>query len=93
MHDGSRCFLALPTNADWYAVRDHVGELAGAILTGFLTDNVTECWVDFRFSGHEFSVNDQLGDYWFFVKDAACPDEPLQTVMAHFSALLEKTNE
>ncbi len=87
--DGSRCFLTLPANADWYAVRDHVRSLVDAEVTGFLTDNVTECWIDFRYSGHEFSVNDQFGDYWFFVRNRDCPDEILETVAAHFSDLLE----
>jgi len=90
MHDGSRCFLALPPAVDWYAVRDHVAGLRGAELTGFLTDDVTECWIDFRYSGHEFSINDAPGDYWFFVEDAACPDAVLQSVAAHFSLLLER---
>jgi hypothetical protein len=90
MHDGSRCFLSLPPNADWHAVRDHVSGLPDAVLTGFVTDGVTECWIDFRYSGHEFSVNDSPGDYWFFVKDPECPDELLQSVVAHFSALLER---
>jgi hypothetical protein len=93
MRDGSRCFLALPAAADWYAVKDHVARLGGAELTGFLTDQVTECWIDFRYSGHEFSVNDQFGDYWFFVKNAACPIDLLKDVAAHFSALLGVANE
>jgi hypothetical protein len=93
MHDGSLCFLSLPAAADWYAVRDHVADLGGAELTGFLTDHVTECWIDFRYCGHEFSINDAPGDYWFFVKDPACPDVLLRSVAAHFSILLERPNE
>jgi hypothetical protein len=63
MRDGSRHFAALPETRDWYAVRDHVRWLPGAELTGFLCDGVTEAWIDFRFRGHRFSINDQYGDY------------------------------
>jgi hypothetical protein len=88
MRDGSRCFLALPPNADWYAVRDHISKLHGAVLTKFLTDEVTECWIDFDFSGHKFSVNDAPGDYWFFVENPGCPEPVLIAVADHFSELL-----
>lgn len=89
MRDGSRCFLSLQPNADWYAVRDHVSRLAGAELTNFVTDGVTEAWIDFRYEDHYFSINDAPGDYWFFVKDPTCADTILRTVASHFAALLE----
>ena len=89
MHDGSRCFLSLRPQADWYAVRDHVSRLAGAELTGFLTDEITEAWIDFSYSGYEFNINDAPGDYWFFVGDAECPDATLRIVATHFAELLE----
>jgi hypothetical protein len=89
MHDGSRCFLSLRPVADRYAVRDHVARLDGAELTGFLTDDVTEAWIDFRYAGHEFNINDSPGDYWFFVADPACPDSILEAVAAHFSQILK----
>jgi hypothetical protein len=88
MRDGSRCFLALRPNADWYAVRDHVARLQGAELTDFVTDGITEAWIDFRYEGHDFSINDAPGDYWFFVKDPTCPDAILRTVASHFALLL-----
>ena len=69
-------------------MRDHVAGLRGGELTGFLTDGVTECWIDFSFEGHEFSVNDNFGDYWFFVRDAQCPDNVLNAVAEHFEILL-----
>lgn len=89
MRDGSRCFLSLRPGADWYAVRDHVSRLEGAELTGFITDEVTEAWVDFLYAGHKFSINDAPGDYWFFVTDPSCNDSILNVVAAHFSNLLE----
>ncbi|MCB9853914.1 MAG: hypothetical protein H6819_12510 [Phycisphaerales bacterium] len=72
----------------WYNVRDHVASLEGAQLTGFLTDEVTEAWIDFEYRGHAFTINNQLDEYWFFVKDSACPDEILHEVADHFEALL-----
>jgi hypothetical protein len=93
MHDGSRHFGGLPETYDverpqWYAVRDHVGRLEGAQLTGFVTDDVTEAWIDFRLQGHAFSLNNQHGEWWFFVSDPACPDTLLEHVLDHFEALL-----
>jgi hypothetical protein len=89
MRDGSRCFLSLHPNADWTAVRDHVGRLEGAKLTGFLTDGITEAWIDFHYAGHKFNINDSPGDYWFFVSDPTCPDTILHKVAEHFASLLE----
>ena len=88
MHDGSRHFGDLPQTALWYDVRDHVARLPGAQLTGFVTDDITEAWIDFTYRQHDFSINDQFGDYWFFVSDPACPDEVLNEVLSHFAELL-----
>lgn len=91
MPDGSRHFGDLPQTVLWYDVRDHVARLPGAVLTGFVTDDVTEAWIDFTYHGHVFSINDQLGDYWFFVDDPACPETILREVLAHFATLLERS--
>ena len=88
MHDGSRCFLDLPATSDWCAVRDHVAKLPGAKLTGFLTDQITEAWIDFRFRDHRFTIHDPTGDYWFFVSDPNCPEQILVDVADHFGMLL-----
>ena len=91
MHDGSRHFGDLPQTVLWYAVRDHVAQLPGAVLTGFVTDDVTEAWIDFTYHSHAFSINDQLGEYWFFVNDPACPETILSEVLDHFAGLLERS--
>ena len=88
MHDGSRYFGDLPQTANWYDVRDHIAKLQGATITGFICDDVLEAWIDFTYRGHQFSVNDQYGDYWFFVDDPECPDDVLQAVLAHCVTLL-----
>lgn len=87
-HDGSRKFAELPQSLLWHAVRDHASQLRGVELGNFITDDVTEGWIDFSFAGHSFTINDQYGDYWFFVKDPACPDSVLSAVIAHFVELL-----
>jgi len=88
MNDGSRHFAALPQTRLWYDVRDHVSSLAGAALTGFLCDKVTEAWIDFTYEGQSFTINDQLGEYWFFVNDPTCPADVLTEVATHFAHLL-----
>ncbi len=85
MRDGSRHFAELPQAGDACALRDHLLRLPGARLTAFVCDGVTEGWLDFTYQAHAFSVNDQLGAYWFFAADPACPEQVLEAVVAHFS--------
>ena len=89
MHDGSRHFAALPMTRSWHTLHAHLKRLGGVSDTGILTDEVTEAWIDFRYRGHQFSVNNQLGEYWFFVEDPACPFEVLEAVLTHCKLLLE----
>ncbi len=93
MADGSRHFGDLPETYDvahpeWHRIRDMVPRLAGATLSSFTTDDVTEAWILFEFRGHSFSMNNQHGSWWFFVTDPNCPDDILATVLDHFEALL-----
>src|SRR5678815_2509285 len=88
MNDGSRHFGNLPQSVLWHELRDHISRLEGAVLTDFVTDNVTEAWIDFTYRGCRFSVNDQMGDYWFFVDRPICPDAVLQAVLSHCELLL-----
>jgi hypothetical protein len=88
MHDGSRQFGSLPQNLLWHPVRDHVQNLPGAALTEFVCDDVTEAWIDFTYEGHAFTINDQFGEYAFFVADPACRDDVLVAVLGHFERLL-----
>jgi hypothetical protein len=88
MNDGSRHFGDLPQTALWHELRNHIERLDGAAITDFITDNVTEAWIDFAYRGHRFSVNDQFGDYWFFVDNPECPDDILRAVLSHCELLL-----
>lgn len=90
MKDGSRRFGTLPMTVLWHTVRDHVARLRGANLSDFVCDGMTEAWIDFRYCSHNFTINDQFGEYWLFVNDPACPDQILIDVIRHFETLLGK---
>jgi hypothetical protein len=93
MHDGSRHFGGLPEHlgaepAEWHVLRDAVSALAGAALLDFVTDEVTEAWIHFHWRGQRFAINNQHGEWWFFVDDPSCPDALLGAVLGHFERAL-----
>ena len=88
MHDGSRHFVSLPEASAFDVVRQHAARLPGATETDWVSDGVTEMWLDFTFREHTFTVNSQFGEYWFFVENPACDDEILTAVVTHFESLL-----
>jgi hypothetical protein len=77
MKDGSLHFGELDLVSFFDIMRGHLARLEGAVETGFVTDWVTEMWLDFEFCGHNFSINNQPGWYWLFVNDPKCPDHCL----------------
>jgi hypothetical protein len=81
-------FGELPQTVMHEGVRDHVAALAGATVTGFVSDGIDEGWIDVSFKGQQISINDQLGQYLFFVSDPDAPDAVLVEVLAHFEKLL-----
>jgi hypothetical protein len=88
MHDGSRHFADLPESCSWGKLRKHIERLSGAKATDYVADNATEMWLDFSFRGHAFTVNNQFGDFWFFVRDPACPNDILVEVVEHCESLI-----
>lgn len=90
MIDGSRYFADLPETVFFDKLQDHAKAFVNAQVTGFVTDWVTEVWLAFEYRGHKFSINNQMGDYWFFVQNPDCPDEILIEVLEYFEILLEK---
>jgi len=88
MNDGSRLFAELAESASFSQLRDHVAALDGVVVASFLSDDVTEAWIDFAFRGYQFTINNQFGDYWFFVVDPRCPDDILLAVIEHCRSLL-----
>ena len=89
MNDGSRHFGDMPESLSWDELRQHIARLEGAEVTAFVTDNITEGWLDFSYCGYSFSINDQLGAYWFFVDNPKCPDEILDTVLSHCRGMID----
>lgn len=90
MKDGSRNFADLPEVVFFDELREIARKFEGAHETGFITDWITEVWLDFEYRGHKFSINNQMGDYWFFVENPNCPDEILREVIEHFEKFLVK---
>lgn len=90
MKDGSRHFADMPEAVFFDEFADHVEKLEGAEITEFITDGVVEMWLDFEYRDEKFSVNNQHGDYWFFVENPECADEILLEVCDHFRKLLER---
>ena len=88
MQDGSRHFAWLPFSPSWERVRDHLGQLEGALLTEYLTDGVTEAWIDFELGEQRFTINNQFDEFWFFVADPSFPEALLHLVLSHFCGLL-----
>jgi hypothetical protein len=89
MNDGSRHFLLLPVGGTHpLKLLARVFTLWGAFPTAYVP-GMAETWIDFRFKGYKFSINDQFGDYWFFVRDPECPVNLLTQVATHFEEALE----
>jgi hypothetical protein len=86
--DGSRTIAALSRRAPWRRLCQHHAALPGVELGEFLTDGVTEGWLDFTYGGHGFTVNDQFGEYWFFVDDASAPEDLLCGLVEYCQRLL-----
>ena len=89
LNDGSRHFVDMPEVVFFDDFYDHTEELDDARITEFITDGVIGMWLDFEFRGHEFSITNQFGDYWFFVRDTKCPDKILFEIIEHYRQLLD----
>jgi len=88
MHDGSRNFALLPQSRSPLRLLFRVLALPGAVPTAYLPSLIAGSWVDFRYKGHKFSINNQYGDFWFFVRDPGCPESILAVVVEHFEKVL-----
>ena len=88
MYDGSRQFATFPESVPGTDLLAHIIALDGTTVTDHATANGTEVWIDFEFANHRFSINNQFGEYWFFVADPSCDNEILSHVAEHCSRLL-----
>jgi hypothetical protein len=68
-------------------MRGQLRLLGGAVESDFVTDSITEMWLDFDYERHRFSINNQMGEYLFFVDDPDCPEEVLTAVRDHFAII------
>jgi hypothetical protein len=90
MNDRFRHFADMPETAFFDEFADHAEKLEGVEITDFVTNGVVEMRLDFEYRGEKFSVNNQLGDYRFFVQKPDCDEEILLEVCDHFRKLLER---
>ena len=84
MNDGSLFFFDMPASISWDELHARIESLDDAQITNFFSDLIVGFWLDFTFRGHQFSVNNPMGEYWFFVEDATCSPEILNVVVEQF---------
>ncbi len=87
---GKRLFVTLPETVGFERMRSELEALPDCRVLEYLTDGVTEVWIDFEYKGHSFTVNNQLGEYWFFAEDAHCPEVVLLEVAEYCAQKLGK---
>jgi hypothetical protein len=88
MHDGSRNFILLPVGSTApVRLLLRVMTLWGAFPTAYIP-GFSESWIDFRYKKYKFSINNQYGDFWFFVEQSNCPEEILIEIANHFAGVL-----
>jgi hypothetical protein len=84
MRDGSRQFADVPERVLPGRMRKIIARLPGAEIQRFMASvGEIEAWIEFRFRGFDFAVNNQNCEYWLFVRTPDCPDEILREVAAH----------
>lgn len=66
----------------------HVERLAGAEVTLYQPEYVTEGLLTFRWRGHTFRGDTALGGSWTFYAPADCPSAETARVFAHLARYL-----
>lgn len=87
MQDGSRLFAVFKFDPGWRVLHRHLQTMEGLVVTGFLTDGVTEGWLDFNYFGKSFTIHDPLGEFHVFSQDGDCSPFILGELMKHFRKL------
>lgn len=85
--DGELRFAELPQRADWDEVAAHAAALPGVRLLD-TAPAIEGGWMDFVCAGQQFRIRESEGGYWFFARDAACPQTLMRDLVAHFTSLL-----
>jgi len=84
MKDGSRQFADVPERVLPSQLKKILAKLPGVDIVSFVASVAEiEAWIEFRFQGFDFAVNNQNLEYWLFVRQPECPDEILQEVARH----------
>lgn len=91
-NDQSRHFADLPESVDWEVLRERLEKFPGAAITDYVSDGVTEMWLDFSYKNQRFSVNNQFGEYWFFSQNPVCPEETLIEIIEYCEEFLIPEN-
>ncbi len=60
-----------------------------ADVTSYLSDEVTEVWIDFTYEGRDYTVNNQVGEYWFFANEPVAHQYALADVADRLAKMLE----
>ena len=89
---GSRRFAAFRAVGGYLLLKQLVSELPGARIVGYV-EGITEMWLDFDYRGHMITINDQFGEYWFFVRDSTTPEQPLEEIVSYFELTLPKRDQ
>ena len=76
---GQLNFYDHPGTTPWNVLERRLRKLEGLEFKG-VYPGLAQAWIDFKFQGHEFSIDTQWGDYWFFAEDPTCPTDILSKV-------------
>lgn len=90
MNDNARHFVDLPEVIFFDELSDHLEELPGYQLNEFEVDGVVGLWIEFEWANNKFFVDNQPGDYRFYVEDPKCEEGILLEISNHLRSLLEK---
>jgi len=88
MKDGSLLFAEISEGITWEQLKYHIEGLEQLYIMDFLTDGVTEAWLDFYYYGQIFSIHSpMMGGYLLYAKDHNCPAFMLMELIVHFRKL------
>lgn len=76
-NDGSRHFYSTPEKGSFQNLKKKIEKYNGMEVTDYLSDEVTEIWIDFEYKNKKFTVNNQMGEFWYFSSDPECEESIL----------------
>lgn len=88
MEDGSLLFAELSSEISWVDLRNHFERIDQLLIMKFVTDGITEAWLDFYYYDQHFTIHCPLDIYLVFAQDYDCPAFMLNDLLAHFRAVM-----